>query len=88
MLPFLWEAKMATHLKTNGNRVDLGKDPDLKTCQEVVGGYIEGVAINGGYMYVNEEGLFKSLEPNPVASMLARRPIVGDVVLLDPDEVK
>jgi hypothetical protein len=83
---------MATKLTTTGDRQDMGMDPDLKTCQETVGGYIEGMALNPtcgfAYMYCNEDGLMHKLLLNPEASLLAGRPIVGDVVLLTAPEVK
>jgi hypothetical protein len=82
---------MATHLTTTGDEHDLGFNPDLKTLQAAVEGYIEGVPLvpETGYvlMYCNEDGLRKRLAPNPFASTMALRPIVGDVVLLTQAEV-
>lgn len=66
-------------------------DSDLETFQELVGGYIEGVAIPGGVMaYVNDEGLLKGLPHNAVATTLAGRPIVGRMIVFGvsgPNEV-
>jgi hypothetical protein len=46
-------------------------ESDLGAFQAVVGGYIEGVIGSAATMYVNEEGLLKSLPFNYVASMFA-----------------
>ena len=83
---------MATKLTIDGAETDMGMDPDLKTCQEAVGGYIEGITLNPecgfALMYCNEEGLLQGLAINPTASVMAMRPIVGAVVLLTAPEVK
>ena len=44
---------------------------DLKSYQEVVGGYIEAVTGRVATMYVNEEGLLRHLPPNPLATLFA-----------------
>lgn len=68
------------------------KAPSLETLQSAVDGYIEVVAAWKGEkrvtMIVNEEGLLRRLPLNETASLLARRPIVGDVVVLDGIELE
>ena len=40
-------------------------DKSLKTLQELVGGYIEHVGVNGDIGFIiNEEGKFRDMEPN------------------------
>jgi hypothetical protein len=61
----------------------------LKQLQVAVGGYIELLPIEGGTVVIvmDEDGtLKKDPQVNPVASMLAGRPIVGDVCVLDPKD--
>ena len=61
----------------------------LKEMQEIVGGYIEIVSLDGGMiMVVNEEGLLKRLPPNVIASELAGRVIVGSVLVCREKDVK
>lgn len=48
-------------------------DNDLGAFQAVVGGYIEGVIGNVATIYVNEEGLLRSLPFNPLATLFANR---------------
>jgi hypothetical protein len=62
-----------------------GEVPTLKELQEAVGGYIEIVAIpstQNAIMIVDEEGLMKGSPLNPIASTMALRDIVGDVIIL------
>lgn len=55
---------------------------DLAAMQEVVGGYIELVVPQDGVdVYVNEEGLLKSLPYNLLVSKLSGRVLVGDAVV-------
>jgi len=54
---------------------------NLKSFQDIVGGYIEGVLGSEATMYVNEEGLLRGLPPNPVATQFAQF-ILGRNVLL------
>lgn len=57
--------------------------PTLEEAQAIVGGYVEMVMLpEGDQMLVNEDGLMLKLPLNTVASMIAGRPIVGDVVVL------
>ena len=59
----------------------------LEQLQTAVGGYIEPVYspvadAADKALLADEEGLIKQLEPNPAASILAARPIVGNLVVL------
>jgi len=59
------------------------QSPSLKEAQEIVGGYVELVNLNGGdAMLVNEEGLLQELPYNDKASFLADRLVVGDVCVV------
>lgn len=93
---------MAQIIKTNGFVQSVEpkneKDFTLKELQLFVGGYIEIVQLDNGYiMVVNEEGKLHGLEHNKVASELFRRHalwgnrhdiIVGDALVCKADEVK
>lgn len=56
--------------------------PSLEEAQEAVGGFVEMIPVQHGQLLVNEEGLIMSLPPNPTASQIAGRPIVGNAMLL------
>lgn len=60
--------------------IDNVKDePDLKTAQEFVGGYVEGISFpNGDYLIVNEEGKLRGLELNEPATKLWRETFTKD----------
>lgn len=59
------------------------KKPTLKEAQKIVGGYVELVKLaNGDQLYCDEDGISKGLGLNREASVLAGRPIVGDVLIL------
>jgi len=50
---------------------DSKDEPNLKSAQEFVGGYVEGITLpNGDYLLVNEEGKLKDLPLNPEATAL------------------
>ena len=70
-------------MHVNGSITDLdGKPKSLKELQKIVGGYIEFTKIpNGDTMVVNEEGIPKGLPINPGATLLAKKPIFGDVIV-------
>ena len=58
----------------------------LELLQKSVGGYVELVAVPrfpNFVMVVNEEGALRGMGFNRWASLLAMRPIVGDVVVCD-----
>ena len=66
---------MTTDINTKASEfkiIENSKDePDLKTAQEFVGGYVEGISLpNGDYLLVNEEGKLKDLPLNPEATAL------------------
>jgi hypothetical protein len=69
-------------------------EPDIKTLQGIVGGYIEAVPVvrHHAHLYVNEDGLRLNLPYNRLASCLVGRPIVGDAIVLGsqdaPDEAE
>ena len=76
---------MAQIIMVDGSRADCERS--LEAYQKAVGGYIEAVTLrNEGLMYVNEEGLLQKLPINYVASTLAEKPIVGNVVMLTEKE--
>ena len=55
----------------------------LEDAQKLVGGWVELIQLDGGdQLLVNEEGLLRKLPPNPLASIIAMRLIVGNAVLL------
>lgn len=71
-------------IKTTGETITFPhkKFYELEELQEIVGGYIELVYLPyDGVMVVNEEGLLLNLPYNPKASIYAKRPIVGDVLV-------
>ncbi len=54
-------------------------EPDLKTAQDFVGGYVEGITFpNGDYLIVNEEGKLMGLPLNPEATALWRTTFTKD----------
>lgn len=78
---------MARIIRVDGSEASC--DVNLESLQMVVGGYIEPIRLkDGGLMYVNEEGRLTGLPPNIAASLLASTMIVGDVVVLDAEEVR
>lgn len=84
---------MATIIKTNGERISVQpknrKDFKLGELRKVVDGYIEIVYLSDGkLMVVNEEGMPLQLPYNPVASLLAGQPIVGDVLVCESNQIK
>lgn len=60
------------------------KPPSLEYAQEFVGGSVEMLYLSdGSQLLFDEEGLFKKdPEPNPLASELANRQIVGNALHL------
>ena len=92
---------MGILLTTDGERLPRspgeGEFFSLPELQEMVGGYIEIVrlvppvqTIEGvlfTMLVVNEEGLLEALPPNPIASSLYGRPLVGPVLLTNDHEV-
>lgn len=84
---------MATQIRTNGERSEVvganaGK-LTLSQLQTAVGGFAEVVRLDAQrLLVVNEEGLLLALDLNKDATRLARRTIVGDVLLCDASEVE
>ena len=56
--------------------------PTLEELQKFVGGPIEIVYLPEAQMIVNEEGLLRRLEQNNMASRIAGKMIVGNVMIL------
>jgi hypothetical protein len=87
---------MAKHITTDGNEEVITPNDGIKftleELQTAVGGLIEIApmvksSINKGKtLLVNEEGLCMGLPVNPLASLLAGYPIVGDALLLEEGE--
>ena len=58
---------------------DVKDEPGLKSAQEFVGGYVEGISFpNGDYLIVNEEGKLMGLPLNPEATALWRATFDND----------
>lgn len=79
-------------LKLEGRTVELielagtNTETELKAMQQAVGGYIECVTIaEDAALIVDEEGLLKGLDQNALASLVARRQIVGTALLVGID---
>lgn len=66
-----------------------GADFQLDELKEIVGGWIEIVRCPDDWiMVVNEEGQLLNLPYNPVASLIAGQPIVGDVLYCKSRQIK
>lgn len=89
---------MAMTIKANGNidRMDLSIQTNrrLEQMREAIGGgYVEFVRTIDTFnkqriMVVDDSGLIKDLPLNKIASVMAGRQIVGDVLLLTPEETE
>lgn len=89
---------MAIKIEANGNieRIDLSIKADrrLEQMREAIGGgYVEFVRTidtsnKNRIMVVDESGLPKNLPFNKIASFMAGRNIVGDILLLTPEETE
>ena len=85
---------MATIIKVDGTseQVDLvgppGSEERLRQLQRAVGGYIElvGRTADRGYVLADEEGLLRHRAVNAAVSQQLGYPIVGDCIVLTPDE--
>jgi hypothetical protein len=80
-------AKVGRWIRVDGTSEDVlpekGKRFSLAELQKMVGGYVERLKLPGrAVMIVNEDGFPRGLPENPVASQIAGRSIVGDVVVL------
>lgn len=67
-----------------GTTVEMEDRPmTLVELQDAVGGYIETVRLDATtLMVVDEEGFLKGKPVNSIASMMAKRRIVGEVVII------
>lgn len=89
---------MVTYINTSGLELDVtpkdGYKFSLEELQNLVGGYIERIAMpNGQAMYINEEGKLNDLPYNNRATTILKLHrlipndyIVGDVVILSNEE--
>lgn len=82
-------------VKADGTDQDVrpkGERWTLTEMQEKVGGYIEVVPDTnlpaGQLMVANEEGLLLGLPLNRKATMMAGRPIVGDVLIIPTEQMR
>ena len=72
---------MAKLLKTDGEVIENVDISSLEKMQNLVGGYIQIVYLEGQRMLiVNEEGLLNQLPINDNASELYGHPLVGNVI--------
>ena len=74
---------MTTDINTKASEFKIIEDskdePDLKSAQEFVGGYVEGITFpNGDYLIINEEGKLIGLPLNPEATTLWRATFDND----------
>ena len=66
---------------------DSKDEPTLKSAQEFVGGYVEGITFpNGDYLIINEEGKLMNLPLNPEATLLWRTTFTKDKYLFGYDD--
>ena len=83
---------MAFILTVDGLQIPFVDPHDLDDLQKAVGGNIEYVPLPKTspflFMYCNEEGKLKGLQPNWFATALIDFPdtIVGDVVIMEKDD--
>jgi hypothetical protein len=79
---------MAYLVKTSGV-VERVENPSLEKLQELVGGYIEGVASpTGELMYANEEGRIRNLPLNHAIYFSTGIHLFGDVVVMEPGDLE
>ena len=58
-------------------------EPTLEEVQKYVQGYVEHLELScGGCLLMNEEAKLKDLDINRDASILAKQPILGNVIYL------
>lgn len=70
-------------MSTTTTRYIFDTPPTLEEAQREVGGYVELVMLEDrSQMLVNEEGLIYGLDINIEASILAKRRIVGNALVL------
>ncbi len=83
-------------VEPSGEHREAEVDNELGAFQAIVGGYIEPIYGRVGTIYVNEEGLLRSLPVNPLATLFAERvlgrqaqyPLVGTVFIVGPADTE
>lgn len=77
-------------IRDNGEVTVVPYLKDIKDIQELVGGYVRPLfGIKGDIaMLVDEDGNYKGLKANSVASVVAGQPIVGCVVIVNTNATK
>ena len=79
---------MAILITTDGEVVDNYDASDLNKLQSAVGGYVEIIKTGLDMTFVvNEEGMLLGLKPNYLASSLAGMLMLGNVLLVKPNEL-
>ena len=76
-------------LKLEGNSISEAEaENTLEALQAAVDGYIETVTLipDKAVMLVNEEGRFRGMAPNPIASAAANTQIVGPAIIVGVDD--
>jgi hypothetical protein len=72
-------------LYTDGTTEDFLGEPSLSEKQGMVGGYTEHLYLSDGrLLIVNQDGLIHGLPKNEQASIIAKRTVVGNAVLITP----
>ena len=81
---------MARHIiRVESAKAPLNRKLTLENLQKSVGGIIELIFIDSTtLMIINQEGLILGLPRNRIASRMANRTIVGDVVVLTDSDKK
>lgn len=79
---------MAILITTDGEVVDNYDASDLNKLQSAVGGYVEIITTRLDMTFVvNEEGMLLGLKPNYLASSMAGMVMLGNVLLVKPNEL-
>ena len=79
---------MAILITTDGEVVDNYDASDLNKLQSAVGGYVEIVQTRLDMTFVvNEEGMLLGLKPNYLATSLSGMLMLGNVLLVKPNEL-
>lgn len=80
---------MAILIKQDGEVIDNYDASNLKKKQAAVGGYIQYVRTELDFIFcVNEEALLMNAEVNKTASRLADMVLLGDVLLMNVEEME
>ena len=67
---------------------DVKNEPTLKSAQDFVGGYVEGITFpNGDYLIINEEGKLMGLPLNEEATALWRTHFTKETHVFGYDDV-